>query len=283
MGPRMAAPGARPYPSPMTLLLLGLARADCPPMDRLLERATTEIISGSFDAAATTLSDAERAMACQPMAESDIGRYWMVQGARLAVTGQDAQADACFAAARRVAPGVWDARFGRALMARFDGAVETGRATIEVDTRQDQARIDGRPAEVWPAPVSSGWHLVQVVEEEVLYSRLLQLAPGENARVATRLPEPALATAPGEPEPLPEAVEPRPKKKSPALLIAAGTAAALGGGCAGLSVTEGAKLEGSDSLGQLESRWTANRGFAYGAYGLWGLAGAGVVLHFVLP
>lgn len=270
----------------MMLVWFGVALADCPPMERLLERATTEVVSGSFEAASATLADAERAMGCQAMGERLLARYWMVQGARLALLGEDDEADAHFAAARRVDPGVWDPRFGAALMARFDGATETGRATVDLDTRRAEARVDGRPGEVWPMPLSSGLHLVQVVDTEVLYSRIVRLAPGENALLVTRLPEPGTASLAVRPVPadLPPVAVPVevPGRRSPALLVAASSAALVGGGFAGLAYWERGRIEAAGSRADATAAYTAQRAFAGAAYGLWGLAGAGVVLHFVL-
>lgn len=269
----------------MMLVWIGAALADCPPMERLLERATTEVVSGSFEAAGATLADAERAMGCQPMEAPLLARFWMVQGARLALLGEDAQADAHFAAARRVDPGVWDPRFGVALMARFDGATETGRATVDVDTRRADAWVDGRRGEPWPMPVSSGLHLVQVVDTEVRYSRIVQLAPGENALLATRLPEPgtaprAVLSAPVDAPP--EAATVGGARKRPTLIVAAGSAALVGGGFAGLAYWERGRIEEAGSRAEATAAYTAQQAFAGAAYGLWGLAGTGVVLHFVL-
>lgn len=258
------------------LALLGTASA-CPSFDRLVVRATDALLVGDVPTASATLAEAEAAMGCQPIGTDQLARFWMTEGVAMALAGAP-DADQRFAAARRVSPGVWDPRFGRELTARFDAATETGRATLDLDTGRDRARVDGRAVEAWPAAVSSGLHLVQVVEEEVRYARILALAPGEDALVATGLPEAGTATLP----PPPEAPAPR-AKKSPALLVAAAGAAALGGGAAAGSWAYGRELEAAGSDGSLDAAWTLHRGLAYGAYGLWGLAGVGLVVHVALP
>jgi hypothetical protein len=262
------------------LILWASAALACPAIDAELERATQFILAGDAAGTASALADADAAFLCAPATPAQAGRWFLVAGAARHLAGADATP---WLAAARLASPEFDARFGPELRAAWEKAAPAGTATLLLEPALP-ARIDGGDVPAGTATVASGPHLVQVVDPagEVRFSKPLALAPGEDALVPTGLPPVLVAEA----APLPEApAEPTPavKKKSPLFLVGAAVAAAAGGACAGGAVAQNGLMEGATEVGALDAARGRQEVFAGAAYGLWGVAGAAAVLHFVLP
>lgn len=263
----------------MLLSLLSTALA-CPVLDAELERATAALVAGDRGTAEAALHEAEAAYACAPAGSAQVARTWLVQGALRHLAGEDATP--WLAAARALEPGGFDARLGPDLRARFDAAGPSGDASLTLEPALP-ALLDGGARTTWPTATRAGPHVVQVLGDDgaVRFSRALTLLPGEDALVPTGL-APDFRAVTTLPAAAPGAVEPPRERRSPALLIAAGVAAAAGGGLAGLAFTQDAAMESATTTTALDAAFTRQKTFAYGAYGLWGVAAVGVGLHFAL-
>lgn len=266
----------------MTLLALVslAAAAPCPALDAELERATLALVAGDAATADAALADAAASLACAPATSAQLGHLWLVTGATRHLAGQDAAP--WLAAARGLAPDAFDARLGPDLRAAFDAAAPPGAATLALEPGLP-AFLDGAATTAWPASLDAGPHAVQVLGADgaVRFGREVTLLAGEDALVPTGLPPEFVASTAT--LPLPGApVEPE-KKRSPALLVASAVALAGGGACAALALAQDDAMETAPDVPALEGAFGRQKAFAYGAYGLWGAAGVGATLYFVLP
>ncbi len=269
----------------MTLLLLtpaalATAALACPSLDAEVERATTALLGGDFPAARAALTEANTSFGCAAATPSQLARYWLAEGAAAQLAGDPAAARAPLAAARRLAPALFDRRLGPDIHAAWVAADVVASGTLQLDPPMT-AFLDGVGVAEWPAPVAATPHLVQIVgaDGSVRFSRLIRVAAAEDALLVSGLgPETPSSEIAGALAP----VAPAPKK-SPALLVVAGVAAAGAGAFAGGALAQGPQLEAAGDTAALDAAFARQRTFGYGTYGLAGAAVAAFTLHFVLP
>lgn len=257
------------------ILLLSPAFA-CTPLPDAVERLAQAVLTRAD--AGPARAEVSTSLGCAPASADDVAHYFLIEGAALMLDG-DPAGMSWFAASHRLTPDRWDPRFGTQLQAAWLGARAPGAARLSVDA---SAMVDGAPAGAFPMLVEAGPHVVQVIGRSgnVRYGRVIELEADEDAMVPTGLgPEAeveALATAAS------------PRKKSPAMLVVAGSAAVLAG-----AAVAGAYLEQDyiDRMGasststreDIETAWTLEQVFGYSAYGLAGLSALGVGLYVALP
>jgi hypothetical protein len=210
---------------------------------------------------------------------ADVARNWLLEGASAQLQGHHDAAKGPLAAARRAAPTVFDTRLGPDVRAAWEAATPTGAGTLLLEPARP-AFLDGEGIAEWPVPVDDAPHLVQVVGPNgtVLFGREVNILAGDDALVQTGL---------GTAEPLPE-IPPSPprevaEKRSPAMLIVAGVAAAGAGACAGGAYAQEPQMKDAKSENTLNAAFTRQQVFGYTTYGLAGVAAAAFTLHFVLP
>ncbi len=244
----------------------GLAWA-CPSIDAALEVATVSLVEGG-DATAG-LSDAASSLACMNASQAQVGRVWLVRGASAWFAGRKEEALPLLAAARALVPDGYDARLGAELKDAWAAALPGPPGNLIVDRN---AHIDGTAVVAFPVATAAGPHAIQIVDSQ--WARTVFVQPGEDLRVETGLPVEM------------DAPNGARRKRSPALLIAAGGAALAAGACAGVAFVQNDAMTAASAKGDLDGlngAHTAQLATGVGAYGLAGLAAAGVVLHFVLP
>ncbi|MES2640561.1 MAG: hypothetical protein V4850_13795 [Myxococcota bacterium] len=262
----------------MILLLASLASA-CPDLNDAVERATSALISGDFADARTALDAAEASFACAPATTSQIARFWLVEGASAHLRNETANARTFLAAAREAAPTEFDDRLGPEIRATWAAAVPDGSGSLVLEPRR-AVLIDGQGVTEWPAIISAAPHVLQVVGADgtVRFGRVVRISAGEDAMVEANLGnEPAAAGIAGVAAPK----EARPKK-SPAMLILAGVAAAGAGAFAGGALAQNPTLDTATDVETLDSTFARQQAFGYTSYGLMGAAAAVFTLHFVI-
>ncbi|MDO9280597.1 MAG: hypothetical protein Q7U06_01745 [Pseudomonadota bacterium] len=260
----------------MIPLLASLAFA-CPNIDAEVERATSALIAGDFTNARTALQEAEASFACAAATPTQIARFWLVEGATAHLRAETATARVSLAAARATAPTLFDDRLGPEVRATWAAAEPAGSGSLVLEPRR-AAFIDGEGVTTWPLTVSAAPHVVQVVgaDGSVRFGRVVRIGAGEDAMVETNLGN--------EPEVLAGAQAPKEAraKKSPAMLILAGVAAAGAGAFAGGALAQNAQMEAAEDLGALDSTFGRQKAFGYTSYGLMGATAAMLTLHFVI-
>lgn len=262
----------------MILLLASLAMAACPDIDTEVERATAALVSGDFATARTALQAAESSFGCAKASNTQLAHYWLVDGAEAHLQGQVARARASLAAARVIAPDVFDERLGPDVRATWAAAQPDGRGTLLIEPPA-AALVNGDGVTVWPVTLPAANHVVQVLgaDGKVRYGRLIRIGPGEDAVVETGLGRELLPVA--------DEAAPAEKKgkKSPALLILAGIAAAGAGGLAGGALAQGSVIETSPDVDALDAAFGRQQAFGYGSIALAGASAIALTLHFVIP
>ncbi|MDP2313279.1 MAG: hypothetical protein Q8P41_10265 [Pseudomonadota bacterium] len=266
----------------MMFLLASLAFA-CPNIDAEVERATAALVGGDFAKAKTALEAAESSFQCARATPTQLGRYWLVEGASAHLRKDTATARASFAAARATAPDLYDDRLGPDVRAAWAAARPDGDGSLFLEPTRD-ALIDGTNVSVWPANVTAAPHLVQVVGADggVRFGRVVRIGRGEDAVVDTGVlvePTTNADTSLAEARPV---IEPE-RKKSPAMLILAGVAAAGAGACAGGAVAQNHEMTVATDRDTLTSSFDRQKVFHYSTYGLAGAAAVAFTLHFVIP
>lgn len=168
------------------------AEGECMPTATWISRAHEDIIAGAFDAGREALAQAEASMDCGVLDTEELGRYWLHQGALLALTGDDAGARRAFAASRRVSPEGWDPAFGDRLHQLYTEGVDGPAVSLTVDTNRERVQLDGTRVKEWPSVVPGGPHLVQVLQsgdDGVYGHRFFDIqGPGE-VQLETGFPE----------------------------------------------------------------------------------------------
>lgn len=265
----------------MTLLLslIGGAFAACPNLDGEIERATVAVIAGDFTTARSALDAGASSFACAPATTAQAARYWLIQGATLQLTGDSKGALAPLAAARAAAPELFDARLGPKVREAWSTAKVDGRATLLIEPTRP-AFVDGTGVVDWPVTLSATPHLIQIVDDDLVkYGRVVSLDDKEDAVLDTGVPAAPKTIAIATDTKAPEVPK---KKKSPALLILAGVAAAGAGACAGGAVLQTPIMEDATANADLDAAWTRQRAFGYSTWGLAGVAAVSLGVHFVL-
>lgn len=262
------------------MFLVSAALAGCPNLDGEIERATVAVVAGDFTTARAALAEGATSFGCAPATTAQAARYWLVEGATQQLTGNTAGARATLAAARAAAPELFDARLGAGVREAWANAKVDGRATLLIEP-QRPAFVDGAGVSEWPVTLSATPHLIQLIDgDTVRYGRVVSLDDKEDAVLDTGVaPAPrsiAIATDTKAP------VVPK-KKKSPALLILAGVAAAGAGACAGGAVLQTPLIEGATSNTDLDGAWTRQQAFGYSTWGLVGVAAVSLGVHIALP
>jgi hypothetical protein len=250
----------------MMLWLVSAAMA-CPSLSEAVERMALAVVAGSDPTAPR--ADISASLQCAPASQAELARWYLAEGA-FAFLNQDPAAARWFVASRRLAPDGFDERYGALVKTAWQSAVPEGTARLTVDLA---ASIDGKPVDAWPFSLEAGPVVVQVIgaDGSVRYFRSVELAADEEVLLPTMLgPEGAKTVATR-------------KKKAPTMLIVGGTSAVLAGVAAGLAVNAAAEIDAAPDVGTLEAASQQQKAFAYGAYGLGGLALASVGLYFVLP
>lgn len=262
----------------MIALLASVAFA-CPSIDSEVERATAALIAGDFTTAGTALQAAESSFACAAATPTQIARYWLVEGAAAHLRAETATARTSLAAARATAPTLFDDRLGAEVRATWAAAEPVGSGSLVLEPRR-AAFIDGAGVTAWPLTVSAAPHVVQVVGADgaVRFGRVVHIGAGEDAMVETNLgsePESVSSLKVAPPK------EPR-ARKSPALLILAGVAAAGAGAFAGGALAQGPQMDAAEDLETLDNAFGRQQAFGYTSYGLMGATAAMLTLHFVI-
>ena len=150
---------------PLALLLPRIAAADCPSTDIWLGRAEEAIVSARLSEAENALQQAEAGFSCGAASTTaQIGRFWRAEGVLLTLQKKPLDAAHSFAAAQRVAPGVWTAAFGGELEKVALAATPEPGAPLPVRLDPwpvgELGFVDGQRMPL-PAQVSPGLHLVQ--------------------------------------------------------------------------------------------------------------------------
>lgn len=215
------------------LLLASAIAADCAPDDGVFS-ALQALLLGDDAAARTSLDAAERAYACSgPAAPDTLARMWILDGALLQREGDLEAAGDSYAAAARVAPGVWLPDLGSELHDAYVSAEappELGSLELTPAPGQRQVWVDGRP--LLKPELGAGLHLVQVggpEGEQAEFAEIVWVGPGVAKLVETGL-ETVAPPAELEPEPAVVGAAPRTPSEPSALAwhVALGASTALG-------------------------------------------------------
>lgn len=136
-------------------------------MDAALERARQAVLALDDAQSRAALAEAEQAFGCGPWASADqVGRLWLIEGARAALSGRDQEALDAFAGAARLAPDLWDEDLGPELRARYEEArgragVAPGEIRVSPDPQELEVWLDGQQVSV-PRLSPGGLHVLQV-------------------------------------------------------------------------------------------------------------------------
>jgi hypothetical protein len=171
--------------------MLGAQAAPCD-VDQDVMAAYGALVKGELPEAERALGSAEKALGCaaHPSDPQSLGRFWLVEGALLAATG-DPEASVSFAAARRVAPELWLPDLGETARRLWDGAAPegaTGKLALDLELFWREATVDGEP---WDGePVPAGLHALQLQEADgrPCYGAMIYVGAGTVTNVTTGLP-----------------------------------------------------------------------------------------------
>ncbi len=178
----------------LVLLLARPALAACPEPAAALEEARQAVLALEEERSRAAITQVEAAYACGPwVSPEDLGRLWLVVGARAALTNRPGESLDAFAAAARVAPGLWDEDLGPQLRAVYDqasarSAQPPGEVHVNPEPTGLQVALDGqRVSAKHLAP--GGLHLLQIGPEEgpAVFARLFWLPADELLVIDTGL------------------------------------------------------------------------------------------------
>lgn len=243
----------------MFLALMNVATAACPDITESLELATSALIEGTDTTPA--LSEAEVRLACTKVDGPLLARLWLVRGAAKLLAGDAAGAEPFFAAAVVNSPSTFDERLGPDVRKAWESAKLQGPGRIFVD---QPVLLDGKRIKRFPHVTDSGPHAVQGVDID--WAKVVVVAPNEELTVTV---------------PLPTKAAPEAAKKSPALLIVAGTSLAGAGGLAYAATTQTDAMSQASDVAALEQAQQTQAVFAWSALGLAAVAATTATLHFV--
>ena len=258
------------------LLLVATASAACPDPSTALDAAEAAVIAGDLKRAEAANLEAMAAFGCGPAADpAALARMWNAQGAALLLTSDTVSAHIAFRAAHRVAPGVWDARYGADMAA----AAKAATAEVPADGKlawtggpdDTEAWVDGQPA-TQPATVPGGLHVFQAAQAGATwFAANTYVPPGD--LVTLELPFPFSP---------PVAENTPPGRRFPTLLVAGAAGLLLGGASVAGAVIQTGNMEDATGTTALDAAYNRQRVFGTVAWPLIGLGATGVVLHFVL-
>lgn len=180
----------------LALLAIPTARADCPNVASALEDARQAVLSLDDAGASAALTTVASGFGCGPWARpEDIGRLWLIEGARAALAGHDDEAVDAFAAAHRLMPDLWDADLGPDLRRRYDEAITRpapppGEIRVNPAPTDLTVMLDGTPIEV-PHLTAGGLHVIQIGPREgpAVFARVFLLPADELLVIDSGLPE----------------------------------------------------------------------------------------------
>lgn len=265
---------------------VGAWAADCPDLGERLDELELEVFEGRLDDAAAGVEELEAAFACAIASPEQLARFWIAEGAVLTYRADASGAVDSFAAAARVAPGVWNPNYGTSLQGVYEAASgsvsesATGQISL-VDPSDRAAWVDGVPASP-PVTAPMGLHLVQAGPDatSVDFGKLLYLPSGETVELTlppvAPPPEPIAAT----PVPAPVTAEPEVSSGRPwGWLAASGGAAALAAGASVLALQQNSAIDGALTVD--EARGAHQRQLAYGitGYSMMGVAAVGLGIY----
>jgi hypothetical protein len=283
------------------------AWAGCPEPNSLVTQTEAAVLEGRFADVERLLEETELAFGCSaPAQKSTLARMWGAEGVWLSLTDDEAGAADAFAAAWRVDPATWNADFGDRLRATANAAVAamppvgTGQLRLAPEPLGWTTHLDGHPAPSL-GELTGGLHLVQIVDLEghAQLARIVYIAAGQRAELSTTglpplgpppasvlpapLPPPAPVSAvPAAPGPVDAMLAVRTIEPTsfPTWLLVA-TAASMGAGAtAWLATQESTRMDKATTVEALDAAFARQKRWAGASYGLMGLTGTGLVLHF---
>ncbi|MCB9762950.1 MAG: hypothetical protein H6739_24325 [Alphaproteobacteria bacterium] len=204
------------------LALIHLAQAaPCPdPIAQVdaAERAALAYLNAPFDEAS---AEAVRALGCAELDDQTfrvtLARLMNAWGMRAVSGGEEFLAPAWYAAAQRMAPGVWHPDYPDKLRAMYDDAAAAplgaGTLVLEPSPPEGEARVDGIPVAL-PARLAAGPHLIEVraPDKPARYVDIVFVPDG--AQLVVKVPK-AASTAPSPTVPPPVAASPSPPDVAP--------------------------------------------------------------------
>lgn len=239
------------------ILLFAAAHAACPDIAESLDRATSALIEGADTAPA--LAEAEVRLACTPVEGALLARLWLVHGAAKLLAGDAIGAEPFFAAAGVASPTTFDERLGPDVRKAWESAKLQGPGRLLVD---QPILLDGKRVKRFPHVTDSGPHAVQSTGLD--WAKVVVVAPNEELTVTA-----------------PAVVAPAAPKKSPALLIVAGTSLAGAGAFAYGATTQTDAMSTAADTAALDQARDTQAAFAWSALGLATVAATTTTLHFV--
>ena len=270
----------------LLLLSLGLAHADCPDVQASTAAAVDALVAARLEEAEAALARAELGFSCgSPPSAEVLARFWLAEAAASSVAGDADDAVDAWQAAARLAPALWEPRYGPDLRKRRDAAVLSTlrrEASVRADPLPERYTLllDGEKAPN-PTPATEGLHLVQVAQRDVLYGKIVLLAADENMLVRPELPAVEASTeAP---------------RQGPRIGLIAGGGLGIAAG-AGLLVVAARQdphldeiaadwragaLSTADASDDLSARWTLARATGGAGVALTALGLAGIGVGFV--
>jgi hypothetical protein len=261
-------------PAALILALVAPATAaDCAPVDTAAAAydAVSLVLEDELEGAEARAREGIAGLECMALvpAPEDLARLWQVLGAIYVYRDMPELARPSLAQAAAVYPGWFEDDLGQPVREAWLAAaaeLETASMAVWPVPGGGLLFVDGvvRPNE--PFDVPAGRHFVQIThDQEIAFSRTLDLAGGQHAEIATGLPGPEL----GE------------RGFSPFLLGAGAAAAgAVAAYSAGWAVDR--TLEDADTVQALDRRFWVGRSLGYTAGGLALGAAVGVGLHFTV-
>lgn len=264
----------------LLLLSMGHSHADCPDLGTATAQANDALVAARLEETQAALQRAEAAFSCGvPPTKEAIARFWLAEAALASVGGRAQDAQDAWQAAARLAPELWEPRYGPELRAQRDAAVAgmgQGHGTVCVDPlpEKHQMLVDGA-AQPNPVTTSEGLHIVQVARHEVVNGKVVLLGADENMLVRPVINTPA---------------EGRSRRGRVAWIAGGGLGLAAG---AGLLVVAGGQdarmdetlagwrtgdLSTADAGAEVDRRWTLQQAAGGAGYALTvlGLASVGV-------
>lgn len=254
----------------LLFLVPAAAAADCLPTATWIDRAKLDIVAGATPEARASLDAALESMKCEVPTPPVVGDWFRTEGVVRALAGDVSGADRAFAAAKRIAPGPLDPRFGSELARQHDRASDTTSTTLEVDTNRAHVWVDTVHVERLPVDLATGDHLVEIRDWAGLGAWNTVVNVTDDLALDTGLPE-----------------IPRPKTSAelhpgrPWLIAAAASVVAGGAAFAG-SYAMLPRVEHAASLESMHTSNTTMHALAYGGVGLGGAAVALFGVHLVV-
>ena len=255
---------------------------ECPDLEEATAAAVSALVDGRLEDASGALERAERSFSCgQPPEAEPLARFWLAEAAASSLSGEPQDAVDAWQAAARLAPTVWEPRYGPELRQKRDAAVlatlkHSGTLTVDPLPDKHSLVLDGVTTPN-PTPAAEGLHLVQISARDVRYGRIVLLAADENMLVRPELP----------PVEAPVAQE---QHQGPrvGLIAGGGASVAAGAGLLVLAARQEAPMDQAaadwragalstgDATDQVSKRWTTQRAAGGAGYALAALGAVGI-------